>query len=351
MLRQALNRSDPALSFALCAGFFLAGLLGTALPAQGETHAPKPAHEPLSFALPVDCIVGVSCYIQNFVDTDPGPLGRDFRCNPLSYDGHKGTDFALPSLARMAKGVHVRAAADGRVRAVRDGMQDSAFSNDPQSVVDRECGNGLVIEHGNGWETQYCHLRRGSLLVKPGQEVQAATPLGLIGESGKASFPHLHFEVRVNGRVVDPFNPAGNATCAAPASETLWQSPAPAYIPGGIIAAGFAAQSPDYQTIRAGAATATGTALPPSTGQISLWGYAFGARSGDTIILEIAAPDGTPVLKKPFPVLRHLASLTRVATLPRPETGWQTGRYTGTVTLQRHQHLISRRNTTVTPPP
>ena len=64
-----------------------------------------PAAGAPTFSLPVDCTLGESCFIQNYVDQDPGPRAQDFTCGPLTYDGHKGTDFALPSTEIMAQGV------------------------------------------------------------------------------------------------------------------------------------------------------------------------------------------------------------------------------------------------------
>src|SRR5262249_35663984 len=45
--------------------------------------------------LPIDCEVGRSCVIQNYVDHDPSPNARDYQCGTLTYDGHNGTDFRL----------------------------------------------------------------------------------------------------------------------------------------------------------------------------------------------------------------------------------------------------------------
>ena len=63
-----------------------------------------PAH---SFELnsPVDCALGETCFIQNYVDRDPGPGVRDARCGPRSYNGHKGTDFSVPDVATMKRGI------------------------------------------------------------------------------------------------------------------------------------------------------------------------------------------------------------------------------------------------------
>src|SRR6056297_3565665 len=135
--------------------------------------APPPAlAEPPVLDLPVACVLGETCHLQQFPDRDPGPGARDFTCGPLSYDGHKGTDVALASEADMRAGVAVLAAAGGVVKAVRDGMADAAQGDvGAPDITDRECGNGVVIDHGAGWETQYCHMARGSLRVARGEPV------------------------------------------------------------------------------------------------------------------------------------------------------------------------------------
>ena len=144
--------------------------------------------------------------MQNFFDHDPGPDRRDYACGRLSYDGHSGTDFRVADVPAMMRGVTVVAAAPGTVKAVRDGMADIRLAEiGREALKGREAGNGVVIDHGDGWETQYSHLRKGSTLVRPGQTVEAGTPLGRIGMSGQAEFPHVDFAVRHDGQEIDPF--------------------------------------------------------------------------------------------------------------------------------------------------
>jgi murein DD-endopeptidase MepM/ murein hydrolase activator NlpD len=65
-------------------------------------------------------------------------------------------------------------------------------------------GFGLVVElvHSGGVVTRFAHCR--SALVKPGDRVQAGQAIATVGSSGLATAPHLHFEVLVRGRAVDP---------------------------------------------------------------------------------------------------------------------------------------------------
>ncbi|SEM73124.1 M23 family metallopeptidase [Palleronia pelagia] len=301
------------------------GLVPAALACALPLHAQE-----LTLTPPLDCDPAAACYIQQYVDTDPGPGARDFTCGSLSYDGHKGTDFALPSRAMMEEGVDVVAAAPGLVRATRDGMADrTAGSGAGSDVTGRECGNGVVLDHGDGWETQYCHLKLGSIAVIEGATVTAGQRLGQVGLSGQTAFPHVHLSVRRDSEVVDPFAPGGEARCGETPDATLWSDP-PAYRPGGIIAAGFSDAVPDYDSIKAGTATRDlGRDAP-----VVLWAYLFGARAGDVLKLSLAAADG-PILVQDVALDRTQAQLFRAVGKRAPQGGWPRGRVTGTATLLR----------------
>ena len=71
-------------------------------------------------------------------------------------------------------------------------------------------GNLVEIDHGSGLSTRYAHLSR--VLVKAGDTVDAGETIGLSGSTGRSTGPHLHYEVRRNGRASDParFLSAGN---------------------------------------------------------------------------------------------------------------------------------------------
>ncbi len=292
----------------------------------------------LELGLPVDCVLGQSCYIQQYFDHAAGPDWADFTCGTLSYDGHDGTDFAVPTRADMVAGVPVIAVAAGTIKGIRDGIEDFA----PQ-VAGKECGNGVVIDHGAGWESQYCHLRMGSVRVQVGQTVDAGTPLGLIGQSGMAEFPHVHLALRKDGIAIDPFAPSAAQACqsaAAPsARDDLWQPMIP-YAAGGIIGAGFAIDIPSFNTIKAGLSSPS--TLPPDSSALAMWVYMFGARQGDVVMIDIAGPKG-PVLQESVTLGKTQALVFRAAGRKAAAQGWPIGTYSGTASLIRHGRTLDRR--------
>lgn len=104
--------------------------------------------------------------------TDPLTGGRDF---------HPGLDISAD------KGDPVYSTADGTVT---------------HAASAGNYGNLVIVEHGYGLETRYGHL--STFKIKVGQQVKRGDLLGLVGSTGRTTGPHLHYEVRANGRILNP---------------------------------------------------------------------------------------------------------------------------------------------------
>lgn len=257
----------------------------------------------LQLSLPLACKPGSDCFVMNYVDHDEGPGRRDYQCRHLTYNAHKGTDFALADPAAMTSGVAVVAAAPGRVVATRDGVTDIHLRDtDAKAISGRECGNRVAIDHGGGWVTDYCHLRSGSVAVRRGQRVSAGDQLGMVGLSGATEFPHVHLGVTWRGRVVDPFvGPVEDihTTCGL-GPNPLWSKPildALAYRPTVIYLAGLMPGEVTIEHIRRLRARPI-TAHDAPTEVVSFFFFIVGLARHDELSLRMFGPDGRAVVER-----------------------------------------------------
>lgn len=286
-----------------------------------------------NLGFPLRCDLGKTCYIQQYIDHDTGPKAADFTCGSLSYDGHDGTDLALPTRAAMQAGVDVLAAQAGTVKGLRDGVADFA-----PKLAGKECGNGVLLDHGDGWETQYCHLKQGSISVRLGEVLAQGDVLGQVGQSGMADFPHLHLALRHNGVTVDPFAPDPLATCG-PQTASLWQETLH-YVAGGLLQIGIATAVPDYAAIKAGLQSRD---LPQTAPALVLWAYFYGVKPGDAILFELTGPAGHVLQERS--VIEKSQALGFRATGRRLKTkAWPQGHYEGTARLMRGATELGRQS-------
>jgi hypothetical protein len=159
------------------------------------------APEPLLLIQPVAGEPNVDIFYGAYVDVhNTGSVG-DYQCGAKTFNAHTGTDILIRNFEVMDSGVTVLAAAPGVVATARDGQFDRNTAFAPASA-----GNHVTIEHENNYSTLYAHLKNGSVQVQPGETVSAGTPIGQIGSSGSSNWHHLHFEVRANGKPVEPAN-------------------------------------------------------------------------------------------------------------------------------------------------
>ena len=289
---------------------------------QGVAHA-----QDFRISLPVTCEIGSQCYVQNLPDIDPGPGVMDPLCSAAAYDGHSGTDFGVPSMVDVARGVAVVAVADGVVARTRDGIADRIVQTeaDRAAVDGVECGNGVLIDHGGGWQTQYCHLREGSIAVDPGDRVARGDVIGAIGSSGFAEFPHVHLSVIRDGVDIDPFTGEpfeGKCLKRGDPSASLWDREALAALPP--IMTQFASMGFADGAVDSDALVVSPPGLPLSGSDAMVgWVRAINLARGDQLALRVLAPDGSIFAETTTePMERPRATQTLFAGRSRPpETG------------------------------
>ncbi|HVL00091.1 MAG TPA: M23 family metallopeptidase [Dongiaceae bacterium] len=128
--------------------------------------------------------------LQEQADLTGSPLDHGWLSSPF---GRR----ADPFTGRLSwhEGVDLAGKAGTEFKSVAAGMVTSAGTRK---------GYGRVVEvsHGGGYTTRYAHAKE--LLVKVGDIVKKGQPLGRIGSSGRSTGPHVHFEVRLNGKAVNP---------------------------------------------------------------------------------------------------------------------------------------------------
>ena len=174
------------------------------LPGRPDTVLPRP-----STALHARRALAIDAYRQQAGPTDgmfmlpvegQRTSGFGMRIHPIDHEErlHSGMDIAAPT------GTSIRAAAAGQV----------VFSGTQAGY-----GNVVLIQHEEGYATLYAHNTAN--LVSVGTPVSQGQPIATVGSTGRATGPHLHFEVRKDGKQLDPaqFFAAGSTPKLAPALE------------------------------------------------------------------------------------------------------------------------------------
>ncbi len=122
------------------------------------------------------------------------PSGRPVKSGWVSSSYGRRTD---PKSGRRAMhhGIDYAGRTGSPIKSVAAGVVSRAGSAGSYGLL-------IEIDHGNGYTTRYAHNKK--LLVKPGQIVKRGDNIALLGNTGKSTGPHLHFEVRKNGHTVNP---------------------------------------------------------------------------------------------------------------------------------------------------
>ena len=155
----------------------------------------------------------------------------------MDENGRRFTGDSLKNESYYAEGVDALAVADGIVTSVKDGIPENIPGPASRAVpitLETVGGNFVILDIGQGRYAFYAHLKPGSLRVRPGDRVRKGQVVGLVGNSGNSTEPHLHFHLMdgtsVLGSegipyVIESFELVGKcgrlfAECARSASET-----------------------------------------------------------------------------------------------------------------------------------
>ena len=331
-----------------------------AAPATNPTPAPTitpgvQSERPITLSMPIVCNPGTDCWVVNYVDLDPGPGRKDYRCGEMSYDGHKGTDIGLANESRIQETIPVVASAAGKVLGVRDGEEDLGTAGmEAAKAAGKECGNGVRIDHGDGWATQYCHMRKGSVVVRAGQEVAAGEVLGAVGLSGMTQFPHVHLSLSHNGDVVDPFRGVEGGQACGLGAQPLWDEKTlrdlAALEAPSLLDVAFFDRVPDSDVAAAGDAALT--AFAPSAEAVVLWFRAAGVEPGDTGRILISDPQGDEVVDTTVTFDRTQSAMFRAVGIRNSQDkfpdGLPQGEWTGRVELKRDGRVTGERTVRLT---
>lgn len=140
--------------------------------------------------------------------------------HPFAYRQAAGSRFGMRR-GRMHQGQDYPAPAGAVIHAVADGVVTARGLLGTNGAY----GNAVFVTHADGWSSRYAHMVQPSTL-SVGQSVTRGSVLGAVGSTGRSSGPHLHLELRLNGRAVDPFPHVQNAPLATEPTS----SPAPVIV-------------------------------------------------------------------------------------------------------------------------
>lgn len=294
--------------------------------------------KPIQLAWPVDCELGTDCWVARYTDHSSEKGTLDYQCGKRTQNAHNGTDIVLADFAAMARGVEVLAAAEGVVFRLRKGMEDVQVTPETRAEIrKRGCGNTVILRHAGGWQTQYCHMKQGSVQVAQGDTVKAGQIIGQVGLSGLTEFPHLHFMVRAprsgtgQPRMTDPFDGGRfkNGLCES-GETTLWEQ-APAYQAVALL--------PPLMVSKPRTLKSMWDPQPDNLGQNSpaliVQARAFGALKGDEWHIQLTDPGGKVRLNQNIEQARDRQVMRVHAGIRKPDAGFRSGIWRASVRLVR----------------
>lgn len=150
-------------------------------------------------SMALDKLEAMTIERENILNSTPSikPVRQDKLARSINYlSGYGVRMHPIYKIPKFHKGIDFTAPEGTKIQATGDGVVER--------VEEKSTGYGLsvLINHGHDYETLYAHMHE--ILVKKGQKVKKGEVLGLIGDTGTSTAPHLHYEVHYKGNAVNP---------------------------------------------------------------------------------------------------------------------------------------------------
>ena len=213
-------------------------------------------------------------------------------------------------------------------------MKDMPVTKENHEEISKiGCGNALVLEHANGYQSNYCHMKDGSIQLAVGDPVRAGQQIGAVGLSGLTEYPHLHFGLRRDGKRIDPFDgQSAKSSCGAGSGASLWNDPLP-YTEMDLMPLVFSSKPLTRQT-RWQAPVPT---IEKNAPAMILTGRAWNLIKGDIWQFRILRPDGSEASERQIAVKENRQSQWYANRLFQPDGGFMLGTWKGHLVVERHQ--------------
>jgi len=308
---------------------------------------PQPA-EAQDAVFPLTCNPGVNCFILSYPDMDSAPdSAKDYTCGPSANDGDGSLRIGVASVETLRSGINVLATRDGKVLEIANDVPDLVIASKKDLKRGASlCGNAVILDHGLGMQSAYCHLRQGSITVQPGQRVKAGEKIGQVGQSGYATWPQLGFSIQSSGLFVDPVSSMSPIEgCGFKPRPIVPLPPAfTEYQPAAIVAMGFSTDNMAMNDIVLGRTT-TMITMDRMEMKMNLWGMVLGVHKGDEIEVRIRDPRGRSFEYRKILADKDLPRMPVNTSRARGYSGWRQGIYVGEITLTRE---VEHREVSVT---
>ena len=242
-------------------------------------------------------------------------------CGSKATDNNQSTHISLGTTQSHLSNIPVIATANGKVLEAQN--------------IGGFCGTRVLIDHGEGWQSSYCHLNPETLLARRNQTVQSGQVIGTIGISGQTNWPHLSYALLRNGMVFDPFSNRTNLEGCAQKSDTLWSGGInPLYEPAQVTSIGFHVGYIRTNSILSGILKPA-EKIRSETPQLSLWTLMMNIQKGDEISLKIVAPDMRIVKQQTIIAGKSRVRYPLFFSASRGKLLWDKGVYRGEITVTR----------------